>query len=179
MSETHRLWGCIPGQLCLHPQIIWNKLFGDNLVFCWLQQIHYPLKTVFKDKRFFKRDKLQVPPWQKIFGVALQQEVCESSSGLLKYMLSLSEGDKSVEMVEGRGVNKAARLIWELAARCVTASWTPERAVTCTRTAGQKDTDCSVCSPDIVHIWYGTLAPNSLLTPLPFTLYYFMLMEKY
>lgn len=30
------------------------------------------------------------------------------------------------------------------------------------RTAGQKDMGCSVCSPDIVHIWYGTLAPNSL-----------------
>lgn len=87
-----------------------------------------------------------------MLGVALQQEVCESSSGLLKYTLSLSEGDASAEMVEGRGVNKAARLIRELAARCVTASWTPERAVECTRTAGQKDTDCSVCSPDIVHI---------------------------
>lgn len=48
-----------------------------------------------------------------------------------------------------------------------------------THTAGEKDTDCSVCSPDIVHIWYGTLAPNSLHTPLPFTLYYFMLIEKY
>lgn len=48
-----------------------------------------------------------------------------------------------------------------------------------THTAGEKDTDCSVCSPDIVHIWYGTLAPNSLRTRLPFTLYYFMLIEKY
>lgn len=105
--------------------------------------------------------------------------VCESSSGLLRYTFSLSERGESAEMVEGRGVNKAARLIRELAAQCVTASWTPERAVARARTAGQKDTDCSVCSPDIVHIWYGTLAPNSLLTLLPFTLYYFMLIEKY
>lgn len=105
--------------------------------------------------------------------------VCESSSGLLTYTFSLSERGKSAKMVEGRGVNKEARLIRELAAQCVPASWTPERAVPRTRTAGQKDMACSVCSPDIVHIWYGTLAPNSLLTPLPFTLYYFMLIEKY
>lgn len=78
--------------------------------------------------------------------------MCESSSGWLRYTFGLSERGKGAEMVEGRGVNKAARLIRAVAAQCVTASWTPGRAVARTRTAGQKDTDCSVCSPDIVHI---------------------------
>lgn len=83
---------------------------------------------------------------------------------------------------EGRGVNQAMGIIHTLAAQCVTAFSPREREEpthTQTHTAGEKDTDCSVCSPDIVHIWYGTLAPNSLHTPLPFTLYYFMLIEKY
>lgn len=113
------------------------------------------IKVVVKDKRLEKRPSSSssalsdhVRPWSTTRAVL----VCESSSGLLRYAFSLCEGDESMEMVEGRGVNKAARLIPELAAQCVTASWTPERAVARTRTAGQKDMDCSVCSPDIVHI---------------------------
>lgn len=130
----------------------------------------------FKDKRWRKETNFQdrcVAARQEVHLCGRAARICWDTRS------SLSKRGESAEMVEGRGVNKAAGLIPELAAQCVTASWTPGRAAARTRTAGRKDMDCSVCSPDIVHIWYGTLAPNSLLTPLPFTLYYFMLIEKY
>lgn len=98
-----------------------------------------------------------------------------------RYTSSSSESVKKTEWGkrgEGRGVNKTVGII-QCGVLPASSPLKEQDGHTHTHTAGEKDTDCSVCSPDIVHIWYGTLAPNSLHTPLPFTLYYFMLIEKY